>query len=79
MTGPVLVTGASGNVGGAVVRNRWKRLFREAFRLSQHELPTGVDFVLIPRRRDEPPTFDEVKASLLSLAPQAARRLGGTA
>ncbi len=33
-------------VGGAVVRNRVKRHLREAFRLQQHELPRGYDFVI---------------------------------
>ena len=31
-------------------RNRVRRVFREAFRLSQHDLPSGFDFVLIPAR-----------------------------
>src|SRR3954452_20767391 len=61
---PRLGCSVSRKVGNAVVRNRYKRLFREAFRLSQHELPPGVDFVLIPRRGPEP-TIEQVKASLL--------------
>ena len=36
-------------VGGAVQRNRLRRLYREAFRLTRHEMPTGLDLVLIPR------------------------------
>ncbi len=35
--------------GSAVVRNRIKRLMREAFRQVQHELPGGLDLILIPQ------------------------------
>jgi ribonuclease P protein component len=35
--------------GGAVRRNRAKRLLREAFRLQQYELPAGFDLVCSPR------------------------------
>src|SRR5262245_45127715 len=34
--------------GNAVARSRFIRLCREAFRLSQHDLPPGWDFVLTP-------------------------------
>ena len=60
----------------AVERNRWKRLFREAFRLTQHELPQGVDLILIPKLGTDEPDFEALKASLVALAQQAAKKLG---
>ncbi len=35
--------------GSAPKRNRIKRLLREAFRLHQHDLPQGYDFILVIR------------------------------
>ena len=52
--------------GTAVRRNRVKRLCREAFRLTVDELPTGWDWVLMPRIRDDL-TVEGLKACLRKL------------
>jgi ribonuclease P protein component len=64
----------SRKVGPAVHRNRLRRLYREAFRLTRHELPAGLDLVLIPRKPEEP-TLEQLKQSLPRLVHQAARKL----
>ncbi len=64
----------SRKVGGAALRNRWKRLIREAFRTSRSRLPEGLDLVVIPRKTDKP-ELCQIQNSLADLAHRIARRL----
>ncbi|MGO8690642.1 MAG: ribonuclease P protein component [Thermoguttaceae bacterium] len=66
---PRLGLSVSRKIGNAVRRNRWRRLLREAFRISRPQLPAGVDLIVIPRPAAKP----ELAALLASLARLAAR------
>jgi ribonuclease P protein component len=64
----------SRKVGPAHHRNRLRRLYREAFRLTRSALPVGLDLVLIPRSPREP-LLEDLKRSLPRLVGQVARQL----
>ena len=60
-------------LGGAVRRSRLKRCLREAFRLTQHDVPTGYDIVIVARPHDPLPTpeYERLLASALARVDRA--------
>jgi len=65
-------------LGGAVQRNRLKRLIREAFRLEAAVLPAGFDLVCIPRP-DSGATLDDYRAAMKTVTGRALARFKASA
>jgi len=61
-----LAISAPRKVGGAVQRNRWKRLIREAFRLNRNAIGPGFDLAVVPQVSPDGVMRPDVEDALLS-------------
>lgn len=70
--------------GNSVIRHRFKRIVREAFRLSKDRQPTGWDWIVLPRLPGKGPapsplsinewTMPTIQEELLALMQRLAKR-----
>lgn len=80
--GPRLGVSVGRKVGGAVERNRVKRMLRESFRAIAAELPAGHDFVVVARPDAGPLAQEQgeegVRAALRELVPRSPAAPGAS-
>jgi len=58
---------ASKKIGGAVQRNRARRIIKEAYRLTEPELKKGFDIVVVARKKAVCAKMWDMKKSLMQI------------
>ena len=69
---------ATKKIGGAVARDRARRVIKEAYRLSEDKLPKGMDIVIVARKKATYVKMGNVRRSLLHLFEAKTQKKNGS-